>query len=398
MNGDRRTTRGGARGDPGPVPGRRQLSGGLGRRTPRRASSGSTTTCTSPTRSARCSSTSAVGGSPATTCSAVSGRPSQSTGWPRTSTATSTRPPSRPTRTCASTRPSTASRYGARVPRDGFFAAEMGKYLDTVLPVYGEHFADWWRDRLVPEMQRNFAYLEDRLDARDRDEPRRDGDPARGRDRHPRSSLEDPLDAQLRAAVGDAEPARGHGEDAGLGGRDAPRPAPELGLRSQLGLDRGALADEERGPRRRRAARGLRAGGRPRDRRRAALDRARPPVPRRADRPLPARVRLARRVEPRVHLPDRARGDRADPGADPRLPRDRLRLPDRDRRDAPDIEAASREIARRARGRGTRGAAGGQCRQPADGAADPGPPLLHRPGRQRARAARPARGRPEAGR
>jgi pyruvate,water dikinase len=58
-----------------------------------------------------------------------------------------------------------SSRYGARVPRDGFFGAEMGKYLDTVLPVYGEHFADWWRDRLVPEMQRNFAYLEERLDA-----------------------------------------------------------------------------------------------------------------------------------------------------------------------------------------------------------------------------------------
>jgi pyruvate,water dikinase len=58
-----------------------------------------------------------------------------------------------------------SSRYQARVPRDGEFAATMGAYLDTVLPVYGEHFADWWRDRLVPEMQRNFAYLEERLDA-----------------------------------------------------------------------------------------------------------------------------------------------------------------------------------------------------------------------------------------
>jgi pyruvate,water dikinase len=43
----------------------------------------------------------------------------------------------------------------------------MGKYLDTVLPVYGAHFADWWRDRLVPEMQRNFAYLEEELDRAD---------------------------------------------------------------------------------------------------------------------------------------------------------------------------------------------------------------------------------------
>ncbi len=58
-----------------------------------------------------------------------------------------------------------SSRYGARVPRDAEFATRMGAYLDTVLPVYGEHFADWWHDRLVPEMQRNFAYLEEQLDA-----------------------------------------------------------------------------------------------------------------------------------------------------------------------------------------------------------------------------------------
>jgi phosphohistidine swiveling domain-containing protein len=58
-----------------------------------------------------------------------------------------------------------SARYGARVPRDAAFAGSMGAYLDTVLPVYGLHFADWWRDRLVPEMQRNFAYLEGQLDA-----------------------------------------------------------------------------------------------------------------------------------------------------------------------------------------------------------------------------------------
>jgi phosphohistidine swiveling domain-containing protein len=61
-----------------------------------------------------------------------------------------------------------SSRYQARVPRDPAFAGQMGRYLDTVLPVYGEHFADWWRDRLVPEMQRNFDYLEARLDEADR--------------------------------------------------------------------------------------------------------------------------------------------------------------------------------------------------------------------------------------
>jgi len=58
-----------------------------------------------------------------------------------------------------------SSSYVARVPRDEAFAAGMRTYLDTVLPVYGQHFADWWRERLVPEMQRNFAYLEERLDA-----------------------------------------------------------------------------------------------------------------------------------------------------------------------------------------------------------------------------------------
>jgi phosphohistidine swiveling domain-containing protein len=55
-------------------------------------------------------------------------------------------------------------RYWARVPANAKYAAKIGSYLDTVLPVYGEHFADWWRDRLVPEMLRNFSYLETMLD------------------------------------------------------------------------------------------------------------------------------------------------------------------------------------------------------------------------------------------
>jgi pyruvate,water dikinase len=60
-----------------------------------------------------------------------------------------------------------SSSYVARVPRDASFAENMGKYLDTVLPVYGLQFADWWRDRLVPEMRRNFEFLEARLDEAD---------------------------------------------------------------------------------------------------------------------------------------------------------------------------------------------------------------------------------------
>jgi pyruvate,water dikinase len=57
--------------------------------------------------------------------------------------------------------------YQARVPRDAAYASRIGAYLDTTLPVYGDHFADWWRDRLRPEMERNFAYLEGRLDEAD---------------------------------------------------------------------------------------------------------------------------------------------------------------------------------------------------------------------------------------
>jgi phosphohistidine swiveling domain-containing protein len=56
------------------------------------------------------------------------------------------------------------SRYGARTPRDPAYPERIGRYLDTVLPVYGEHFATWWRERLVPEMARNFEYLEGRLE------------------------------------------------------------------------------------------------------------------------------------------------------------------------------------------------------------------------------------------
>jgi phosphohistidine swiveling domain-containing protein len=56
------------------------------------------------------------------------------------------------------------ARYGARVPLDPEYSGRIGKYLDAVLPVYGQNFADWWRDRLVPEMERNFGYLEEMLD------------------------------------------------------------------------------------------------------------------------------------------------------------------------------------------------------------------------------------------
>jgi phosphohistidine swiveling domain-containing protein len=53
------------------------------------------------------------------------------------------------------------------VPLAAGYARTVGPYLDTVLPVYGNNFVDWWRDRFVPEMQRNFDYIEGMLEKQD---------------------------------------------------------------------------------------------------------------------------------------------------------------------------------------------------------------------------------------
>jgi pyruvate,water dikinase len=53
------------------------------------------------------------------------------------------------------------------VPEDPEYAAKIGTYLGAVLPTYGLQFVNWWRDRLVPEMDRNFVYLESMLDRED---------------------------------------------------------------------------------------------------------------------------------------------------------------------------------------------------------------------------------------
>ena len=50
------------------------------------------------------------------------------------------------------------------VPEDPEYAGKIGAYLGAVLPVYGNNFVGWWRDRFVPEMQRNFDYIEGMLD------------------------------------------------------------------------------------------------------------------------------------------------------------------------------------------------------------------------------------------
>src|SRR4051794_30419357 len=53
------------------------------------------------------------------------------------------------------------NRYVPRVPRDPEYAGQIGAYLGGVLPVYAANFMDWWKTRLRPEIERNFAYLDD---------------------------------------------------------------------------------------------------------------------------------------------------------------------------------------------------------------------------------------------
>jgi phosphohistidine swiveling domain-containing protein len=59
------------------------------------------------------------------------------------------------------------STYHVRVPLDPEYPAKIGTYLGAVLPTYGLEFATWWNERLVPEMKRNFTYLEGKLDQQD---------------------------------------------------------------------------------------------------------------------------------------------------------------------------------------------------------------------------------------
>ncbi|MQA10196.1 MAG: PEP-utilizing protein [Pseudonocardiaceae bacterium] len=62
-----------------------------------------------------------------------------------------------------------ASEYGARytprTPLEDSYAHEIGGYLGWTLPYYAENFLVWWRERLIPEMTRNF----ERFDSYDYD-------------------------------------------------------------------------------------------------------------------------------------------------------------------------------------------------------------------------------------
>jgi phosphohistidine swiveling domain-containing protein len=52
------------------------------------------------------------------------------------------------------------SRYVPRVPHDPSYPQNIGAYMGAVLPHYATNVLDWWRQRLRPEIERNFAYLD----------------------------------------------------------------------------------------------------------------------------------------------------------------------------------------------------------------------------------------------
>ena len=192
---------------------------------------------------------------------------------------------------------------------------------------------DWWRDRLVPEMKRNF----ERFDTYDTTrEPGRAGRPPRGRDRHARPALVDPLGAQLRPVLRDdgtstppSPRSRARGTTRALMGRlQSSTDNRNWDSIEELWKIKESVKNE-----RRRGRRGVRVRDhRGRGDQGAGGHRRGPGVPGQGDRGLPGRVRLQVDVGPRVLVPDLARGPGPDRRGDPRLPRGRLRLPGRDRR------------------------------------------------------------------
>jgi phosphohistidine swiveling domain-containing protein len=50
--------------------------------------------------------------------------------------------------------------HSAVVPRDANEEAELTPYYSMVMPVYADKFLGWWQRRYLPEIQRNFEYLD----------------------------------------------------------------------------------------------------------------------------------------------------------------------------------------------------------------------------------------------
>jgi phosphohistidine swiveling domain-containing protein len=50
--------------------------------------------------------------------------------------------------------------YSAISPRDPKESALLGPYYGFVMPTYAENFLEWWQKRYLPEVERNFEYLD----------------------------------------------------------------------------------------------------------------------------------------------------------------------------------------------------------------------------------------------
>jgi phosphohistidine swiveling domain-containing protein len=50
--------------------------------------------------------------------------------------------------------------HSAVVPREPKEESELWPYYNMVMPVYADRFLDWWKRRYLPEIERNFEYLD----------------------------------------------------------------------------------------------------------------------------------------------------------------------------------------------------------------------------------------------
>jgi len=50
--------------------------------------------------------------------------------------------------------------YSAIVPREAESAQMLGPYYMWIMPTYADKFLDWWQERFLPEMLRNFEYID----------------------------------------------------------------------------------------------------------------------------------------------------------------------------------------------------------------------------------------------
>jgi phosphohistidine swiveling domain-containing protein len=50
--------------------------------------------------------------------------------------------------------------YSAIVPREAESAGMLGPYYGWIMPTYASKFLDWWNERYLPEINRNFEYLD----------------------------------------------------------------------------------------------------------------------------------------------------------------------------------------------------------------------------------------------